>query len=150
MEIEREKVGAVSTRLLEKADGKQGVVDTQREADKEYFQEIEKCVNNHKEWKDPFYVCVLHKRERLLENVVRRYFLGRKSIPTPEYDQTLWRYYPHSGNLEFIWCIPDKNTTLWMYSNPQDVPEEQKHLHKFIVEFINDNLYSSVLKKYPE
>lgn len=145
-------IGKVSRELLLKGDQKQGVVDTQREVDKEYFTEINKCVHAkpHCDWIDPWYVVILHKRERLLENVVRRYFFGRQSLPTPEYDQTVWRYYPSSGNLEFIWCIPDKNTTLYMYDRPGEIVEEQKHLKKFVFDFINGTLYNSVIKKYPE
>lgn len=148
----KETVGAASRRLLLNQDTKQGVVDTQREADKKYFQECQKCVTRkpHSEWKDPWYMVVIHKKERLLENVVRRYFFGRKSLPFPEYDQTVWKYHPVSGDLEFVWCIPDKNTALWMKSHPQDIPEEQKHLAKFVFDFMEDKLYSFFQEKFKE
>jgi hypothetical protein len=150
---ERNKtVGEIARDLILKKDTKQGIVDTQREVDKEYFQEIEKCVlaKPHCNWKDPYYIVILHKKERLLENVVRRYFFGRQTLPTPDYDQTVWRYYPSTGNLEFIWCIPDKNTTLWMWDNPESIVDDQKHLLKFVLEFIRGSLYSSMIQKYPE
>lgn len=145
-------IGKVVYDLLQKPDYKQGVVDTQREVDKEFFSEVEKCVQRkpHSNWKSPWYVIVLNRRERTMINVVRRQFFGRQSLPTPEFDQTVFRYYPSSGNLEFIWCVPDKNTTLWMHDNPLDIPDEQKWLQNFVFEFINGTLYDSVIKKYPE
>lgn len=145
-------IGKVAYDLLQKPDYKQGVVDTQREVDKEFFSEIQKCVERkpHSDWKSPWYIIVLNRRERTMINVVRRQFLGRKTIPTPEYDQTVFRFYPSTGNLEFIWCIPDKNTTLWMYDNPGDVPKEHDWLKNFVFDFLNGSLYASMIKKYPE
>lgn len=144
-----ETVGAASTRLLSNADRKQGVVDTQREIDKTYFEECQKCVQRkpHSDWKDPWYIVVIQKKERLLENVCRRYFFGRQTLPTPDYDQTVWKYYPHSGDMKFLWVVPDKNTTLWMASNPNEVPTEQKEILNFCLEFINNTLYDRFSNK---
>ena len=145
-------IGKVAYDLLQKPDYKQGVVDTQREVDKEFFSEIQKCVERkpHKDWKSPWYIIVLNRRERTMVNVVRRQFFGRQTLPTPEYDQTVFRYYPGTGNLEFIWCLPDKNTTLWMYDSPEQVPKEQDWLKNFVFDYINGTLYASMIKKYPE
>ncbi|MDD4893607.1 MAG: hypothetical protein PHH73_06360 [Candidatus Rickettsiella isopodorum] len=150
--LRQQTVGAISRQLLLNKDTKQGIVDTQREVDKTYFEECHKCVSRkpHCDWKQPWYLVVIYKKERLLENVVRRYFFGRQSLPTPEYDQTVWRYYPQSGDMQYVWTIPDKNTTLWMYSNPNDIPNEQQHLKNFVIDFIEDRLYSSNLNKFKD
>ena len=149
-EEDRETVGAAAHRLLLKKDTKQGIVDTQREVDKTYFEECWKCITRepHKNWKDPWYLTVLYKKERLLENIIRRYFFGRQSLPTPEYDQTVWRYNPVTTDLNYLWTIPDKNTTLWMYSNPKDIPFDQQYLKQFVFDFIDGKLYSSFQDKY--
>lgn len=144
------KVGKAAHDLLLKKDLKQGIVDTQREVDKTYFEECQKCINSkpHCEWKEPWFLVVIYKKERLLENVIRRYFFGRQTLPTPDYDQTVWRFYPTSGNLEYCWTIPDKNTCMWIYSNLNNIPSEHEHLAKFVVDFIDSNLYSVFLKKF--
>lgn len=143
----KETVGAASKRLQENIDTKQGIVDTQREVDKTYFEECQKCVQRkpHCDWKEPWYLVVVQKKERLMANVVRRYFFGRQSLPTPDYDQTVWEYNPKTGDMKFMWVIPDKNTTLWMVSNPNEVPNEQRHLLNFCLDFINNKLYSRFL-----
>lgn len=144
----KETVGQASHRLLCNKDTKQGIVDTQREVDKGYFEECQKCIERkpHSEWKDPWYLIVINKKERLMENVVRRYFFGRQSLPTPEYDQTVWKFYPQSGNLRYVWTIPCKNTCLWMYNNQNEIPEEHKELGKFVVDFMENRLYDVSLK----
>lgn len=139
-------VGAEALKRLQNADYKQGIVDTQREADKEYFAEIEKCVKAHSQWTEPFYIVILQKKERLMENVVRRYFLARQSLPTPDWDQTVWRYTPATGDMRFLWVLPDRNTAMWMASNPNDVPQEQQPLLLFVMEFLDHKLYDRYLK----
>lgn len=149
---DKKTVGASARELLLKPDLKQGIVDTQREVDKEYFQEIEKCVKSkpHRAWTKPWYVIVLHKKERLLENIVRRYFLGRQSLPTPQFDQTVWRYYPMTGNLEFIWCLPDEQISQQIILDPLSYGSEYDHLKKFVLAFIGGTLYDPFQKRFAE
>lgn len=112
-------VGSEALKRLKDPDTKQGIIDTQREIDKEYFSEIEKCLRDpaHKDLidecgDDGVFVVVLCKKERTMQNVIRRYFFCRKSLPSVEYDQTVWRYnYKRHGELEFIWTIPDIKTS---------------------------------------
>ena len=40
-----------------------------------------------------FYIVVLFKKERILKNVVRQYFFYRQSFPTPEYDQSVYKFH---------------------------------------------------------
>ena len=141
-------VGEEAVKRLKNADHKQGIVDTQREADKEYFNEIEKCAAAHTSWDDPYYIIVHQKKEQLLENVIRRYFLGRQSLPTPQWDQTVWRYYPKNGDLEFIWTLPDENTAMWMADNPQDIHPEQHGLLAFVLNFLDKKLFNHFYQKF--
>ena len=137
----RKTVGEEAVKRLENVDTKQGIVDTQREADKEYMDEIKKCIEANKSWDDPFYIVVLQKKERLLENVVRRYFFARESLPSPDWDQTVWRYKPKTGDLRFVWVLPDKNTAMWMAGMPHTVPKEQTELLGFVLDFLDKKLY---------
>lgn len=138
----KKTVGSEAVKLLQNPDSKQGVVDTQREIDKEYLSEIKKCIDAHKSLDDPFYIVVIQKKERLLENVIRRYFLARKTLPTPDWDQTVWRYNPKTGDLMFLWVLPDKNTAMWMASNPQDIVTEQKPLLGYVMDFLDKKLFA--------
>jgi len=55
-----------------------------------------------------FYVCVITKKERLMDNVLRNYFLARSTCPTPQYDQTVYKYHRDSGAIQFLWVLPSK------------------------------------------
>lgn len=138
----KKTVGEEAHKRLENPDTKQGIIDTQREMDKEYFGEIDKCIENHKHWKEPFYIVVQCKKEQKMENVIRRYFIGRLSMPTPQWDQTLWRYSPSSGDLRFVWVLPDQETAKWMAMNPQTLKEEHRELLCFVLDFLDHKLYS--------
>ncbi|MFB5619511.1 MAG: hypothetical protein ACE5RC_00060 [Nitrosopumilus sp.] len=146
---EIETVGAASQRLLSKADTKQGIIDTQKEMQKRFLEEISICTQRkeYEDWKDPWYVIVLSRRERTMINVIRNQFFGRKSLPRPEFDQNVFKYYPLTGNLEYIWTIPDRDTTYWLATNPETAPTEQKQLVNFCVEFINGTLYNRFFEK---
>jgi len=144
----RKTVGQEAVKRLETKDTKQGIVDTEREANKEYIGEIQKCVNAHKSWDEPFYVVVHQKKEQLLENVIRRYFLARQSLPTPQWDQDVWRYDPKTGNLEYLWSLPDENTAKWMAGNPGDIHPEQHQLLRFVLDFLDKKLYRFYHTKY--
>ena len=103
-------VGSEAVKLLQKGDEKQGVIDTQREMQKGYIDDLIKCAKRYKDWTELFYICVQTRRERLLSNVVRSQFYGRLTRPTPEYDLALYSYDPKTENLKFEWVVPDKET----------------------------------------
>ncbi len=106
-------VGQAASDLLAKGDQKQPVIDTQREMCKRYADSLIECAMGGKERygaSQPFYVCVQTKRERLLPNVIRSFFYSRISRPSPAYDLALYWFDPHEERLEFVWCIPDKET----------------------------------------
>lgn len=53
-----------------------------------------------------FYVVLLMTAERVLRQPKFTY-LARKSCPTPVFKQAVWKYKNASGELEFLWSIPD-------------------------------------------
>lgn len=53
-----------------------------------------------------FYVVLLTTAERVLRQPKLTY-LARKSCPTPVFKQSVWKYKNCSGQLEFLWSIPD-------------------------------------------
>lgn len=151
-----ETLGAASLRLSQNPDDHQTVIETQREMQKGYFDELVKCakrgeVLHGKE--RPFYVCVQTRRERLLQNVVRSQFYTRVTRPIPQYDLALYHYDPSDEALSFVWCIPDKETVdyfagYWRIdgnSRPVWVDgaipyEEERQLASFCVSFRNGTL----------
>jgi len=144
--MKKKTVGEEAVKLLNNVDQKQGIVDTQREIDKDYFESLENCVSKAKldDFPDEFFVVVISKKERVLENVIRRYFVARRTLPTPDYDQTVWRH--KSGKLDYIWTVPDHNTCQEInISNPR-IGEEK--LHRMAKLFIQGRLYHAACNNF--
>lgn len=147
---ESSTVGEEAYKRLLNPDCKQGIIETQREIDKKYFEEVEKCIKLNKGkcgFEGDFFIVVINKKERLMENVIRRYFLARQSLPTPAYDQTVWRYLKE-GDLEYIWTVPDHNTCQEMYHNPDSVPEDEKWLYRMVKAFMEGRLYHEACENF--
>lgn len=144
-------VGQEAYKRLLNPDSKQGIIDTQREIDKQYFEQIEECVKKHKGklgFTGDFFITVISKKERVMENVIRRYFIARESLPTPNYDQTVWRFNQKVGDLQYIWTIPDHNTCQEMFNNPMKVPESEDWLLQMVQMFMTGRLYHATCKQF--
>ena len=57
-------------------------------------------------FKGDFYIHVETKKEKLLENVLRNYFIPRETCPTPNYDQSVFTDHREKGEIQFFWTIP--------------------------------------------
>jgi hypothetical protein len=110
---------------------------------KSYEEEVWDCVD--RALKDTnvgteFFVVVLSKKERLLQNVVRQFFFYRNSCPTPEYDQTVYRYIKKDDELEFLWCIPNNSLAAAMTYYPDNFTAEQQALVQYVKDFNSGKL----------
>jgi len=138
----REKVGKISHDILTSPnlDTKQPLLDTSLEMQKNIVPQIEECVKNHTDWTDPFYVVIINKRERLMVNVIRQYFIGRKTLPTSDYDQTVFKYFPNNGDLKFLWTVPDKESVAHIILNAKSLPSDHSELIRFCKLFVSSKL----------
>ncbi len=149
MEESKPTVGKEALKRLEDPDSKQGIVDTQREIDKGYFEDLHKCIDEAKKregFDGNFFIVVLQKKEVLMQNVVRRYFVARQSLPTPDYDQTVW-YYRKGGTPEYLWTIPNPEYALLMYNHPLNFPPDHKELLGFVRDFMESKLYRKTCER---
>jgi len=90
--------------------------------------------------KGDFYVVVLFKKERHLQNIVRQYFFYRNSCPTPEYDQTVYHVRRMDRKIKYLWTVPDVATCKWLPLRVNELPDEQLHLVKMIQDFNSGEL----------
>ena len=139
----KETVGKLSSDLLAKqVDDTHSAHEQMLEQLSEYEKNIEICVENSK--KDypvgDFYVVVINKKERLLANVLRNYFYGRYSCPTPDWDQIVYKFHRKDEQLEFLWVIPSKDTCEAMTLDPLGVPAEERELLDFVLSFNDGTL----------
>lgn len=141
---DKKTVGEHSYELQQKEDEKINPVDLQREihqgnTDEDSFEnQIRLAVkrgDNEEDFIGDFFVVVLFKKERLLQNVVRQYFFPRQTCPPPDFDQVVYHYHRFAQKLEFLWVIPDKNTCIELPLIKNQLPHEQQQLLGFIHDF---------------
>lgn len=138
----RETVGKISSDLIVKAPDSQDPIEIEREMHKDYEKEIFTCIKDHlKVFNDSFYVMVITKKEPLMQNVMRNYFFARQSCPTPDYDQTVYKYHWKEDALEFMWVIPSKDACLYFLENALLIDEEEKDLLNFVMQFASGDLF---------
>ena len=139
----KETIGKISSDLLIKqVDDTHSAHEQMQESltdwDKNLFETVESCKGFYPV--GDFYIVVTTKKERLMSNVLRNYFFGRFSCPTPEYDQTVYKYHRKDDQIEFLWVVPCKETCEVMKSDPLGVPQEEKELLKFVLDFEDGSL----------
>lgn len=143
----KDTVGKLSRDLSMQDDLKINPIDLQRAIHKGHNSEdsfehqLLTCLERGKNAIDgPFFIVVLAKKERVMHNVVRQYFLFRHTCPTPEYDQTVYRFDPKDEHLEYLWTVPDKETTTGLAMMGNSVEPEYRQLAKFCSDFMLGNL----------
>lgn len=139
MEENKKTVGSVASELMQKTPDSRDPIELQREMQKEYSDNLLIALNDFKKTCDAdFFIVVLTKKEKLLQNVIRNYFFGRNSCPTPEYDQSVFRYNRKDDALEYLWTLPSKDTCELMYANAMQVQE--KALLQCVLDFYDGTL----------
>ena len=156
--------GAIASELLSKHDQSLNPQEVQRAQEHEYLQNLEWAVKHakkevgcsdikgHDECKNrqplegSFFISVILKKEKLLENVLRNYFIPTKTCPTPSYDQTLYQYDDHKGTIEFLWVVPDRETSLTFKENALIIAPEERGLLKNVLDFYHGVLFRKMKK----
>lgn len=144
----KETVGKISSDLLQKTPESRDPIELQRSMQEEYFSNLLECIEtNQNKYDNHFFVVVITKNERLMPNVFRNYFYARKTCPTPDYDQTVWRYDKLTDELEYLWTIPSRDTSIHLKMHALEVAQEEKELLRFVLEFSDGTLFK-VAKYY--
>lgn len=132
---------------LQKIDDKINPIELQREihkgnTDEESFEHnVLECLNRgRKEIHGSFYIVVVFKKERLLQNIIRQYFFFRKSCPTPDFDQLVYKYDFEGDKIDFIWVIPDKATCHALKNFGHELPLDQQPLVQYAKDFMSGEL----------
>lgn len=149
--MKRDTVGKHALDLMLKEPDSRDPVELEREMHQEYEKEMYACIEKHKKifnipsssW---FYVVVITKREPLMPNVLRHYFLARLSCPTPDYDQAVYAFCPSEDRIDFMWVIPSKDACLHLIDNALIVDESEKDLLGFVMQFSDGTLFKIAKK----
>lgn len=121
------------------------LIDVQRTLQKKYIDRLVGSVDQfkkiHPDHQKDFFIEVITKPERLFRNYPRTYFVGRKTCPTPFYDQSVYRYNWKDDNIEYLWSLPDLDNANYLASHCLTVPEELKQLMGFVMDYYNGDLF---------
>jgi len=138
---ERDTVGKISSDLSQKNMGSQNIIDLQREMQEDYLKHLIECIDNHKHiFLSDFYVIVITKNEKLMPNVFRSYFLARLSCPSPEYDQSVFKYFRDDERAEHIWTVPSRDACYHLKDNANYVVPAERGLLEYVQRFFDGSL----------
>lgn len=148
---ERETVGKLSSDLIvkpvEAENSYEQMTEQLSDWDKNIFECVDRC---KKEYPGDFYIVVITKKEKLMQNVIRNYFLGTFSCPTPTWDQTVYAYNRSDESIDFLWTVPDK-ATCFVFSNYKTLVAPSEHqLLKFVLDFEDGTLLEIAKKRNGE
>jgi len=139
----KETVGKISQQLSLKTPESRDPIELERAMQEDYLKYLIECVENNKaKLSGDFFVEVTTKNEKLLPNVFRNYFSARKSCPTPNYDQSVYKYNRAAERIEYIWTIPNKETCYYLLKNKNLVVQEEQQLLGFVMQFAMGELFT--------
>lgn len=141
--MKKETVGKLSTDLIiQSKDNSHSAYDQMTESLTDYEKNIFKCIESHKaQYPRDFYVVVITKKEPLMQNVIRNYFLARSTCPTPDYDQTVYLYNKLRDDVEFLWTLPAKDICKDLITDALLIPDEEKELLGYVLSFSDGTLF---------
>jgi hypothetical protein len=140
--IRQDTVGKLSTELSQKAPEAKDPIEQMRESLTDYDKNIWEAIERSKKvYPGDFYIVVLTKQERLMQNVFRNYFIDRSTCPTPDYDQTVYKYKRKKDQVVFMWVIPSRDTCFYLKDHALEVAPEERDLLKYVLAFEDQTLY---------
>jgi|SRR5579872_6760352 len=140
--MNKKTVGKISTELKQQPTLPITVIDQQRKMQEDYIKElITACERGRKKYTGDFFIQIETKKETLLDNVIRNYFIDRKSCPTPNYDQSVYKYNSKTEQIEFVWIVPDRGTCHHFLENINYIVPEERELLEFVIKFSNGDLF---------
>ena len=148
----KETTGQAALKLQSKNE-KINPIDLQREIHKgskpedSFEYQIFECLDRGRHmWPgEDFFIEVQIKKERLLQNVVRQYFIPKRACPSPQFDQIVYHYQARDESITFLWVIPDWGTVEKLCAFGGFVTKEQNDLIQFCRDFKSGELLKKAM-----
>lgn len=138
---DREKLGKIVYDNMLKPEESLKAVDLQAGMQEEYMDELLNCIDqNYSKFDKEFYIVVLTKAEKILKKVVRNYFFARQSCPTPDFDQSVFKYNKESEKIDFMWTIPSLDACEYLIKHATEIPTNERELLGFVAQFVTGKL----------
>lgn len=143
MKIKQKKstVGAASVEASQKTPETFDLTELQRKMQEDYMKELLVAIDRgYLIYPKDFFVEVQTKNEKLLSNVFRNYFIDRETCPTPNYDQSVYRYNRQLGQIEYLWTIPSRDASFHLMDNASVVHKDEQQLLGFVMMYDDGTL----------
>lgn len=123
------------------------VEDQSEEQLKNYMEDLYNTVDRGRKMfpNSDFFINCLVRKNSLLQKFMRIQFLPLRACPNPNYDQSVFKFHHDRGDIEYLWTVPDFKTTYLFLEYPALVPEDERHLLRFVHAF-NDGTLLEVCK----
>lgn len=139
--MKRQTVGEITTNLSQKTPDSRDPIEVQRELQKDYMNNLIDAIDRgYKKYSGDYFVHVETKKESLLHHTYRNYFIDRKTCPTPNYDQSVYKYNRELGQVEYLWTIPDRETSHYLRYHALEVVPQERELLQFVLKFEDGTL----------
>lgn len=131
------------------------IIEYRRMMEPEIIKGLNNTVNNVKDQEGykgkDFYIVLVTITDRVLRQP-KVIFLARKSCPTPVYKQSVWKYRCFTGDLDFLWSIPDSILYYHIINNKDKYLEDKEtsDLTKFVILMESGDLLDWVKKENGE
>lgn len=139
----RDTAGKISYELMQKDTHPTRVVELGEAMTKDYMEKLWECVDRGKKAshiEGDFYAVVLSKKERLLTNVIRNFFLFRQSCPTPTFCQSVYKYYPKEDKLDLLWTLPSQEGAAVYRDNALLIDPSEKEMLNYVLDYWDGTL----------
>lgn len=144
---DKKTVGSLALDLMSQKQENTDVVSQQKAMLSDYEKNFQQSFDRGKsQFQGDFYIVVITKKERLMENVIRNYFLVRESCPTPEYDQIVYKYSKAEDFTDLLWVIPCMQACNTYRDMPLNVPEQERELLLNVLSFYDGSLLKQCKK----
>jgi hypothetical protein len=138
-------IGSQLLELSQRNIEKMSVVEAWKLKEADYIKNLIECAEfNRKLYIGDFFICTQLKTETLLSHALptfREYFIAQATCPTPNYDQNVYKYSASTEEISYIWSIPDRETSHYLFENKLLVDESERQLLDFVLKFADGSLF---------
>jgi hypothetical protein len=138
-------VGSQILELSQRQIEKMSVIEAWKLKEQDYMNNLIECAEtNRKLIQGDFFIVSQLKLETLLSNALptfREYFIAQQTCPSPNYDQNLYKYDSTNEEITYIWSIPDRETSHYLFENQVVVHESERQLLEFVLKFADGSLF---------
>jgi hypothetical protein len=146
-------VGSQLLNIASRQLDKMSAVDAWKAKEQDYLKNLIECAEiNRKKFDGDFYILTTVKNEPIFNKylpmpVLREYYIALRDCPTPNYDQNLYFYNSKLEQIEFVWTVPDRDTSKYLFDNKEIIDESEKQLLRFVMDYADGTLFR-LMKKF--